>query len=148
MTEARQDRAAQSPQTVAEWSTIFRERFRDVVAIIENHGATFTISSAGDRAASPVPGQAMIVVRPRDDRGFGFTMSETQLSGLRGRRYRLDDLASPEANQLFIDELTRRIRSPGHSRTQVNGHIYGSKTGKWGKSKRRASNEPWSQDAY
>ena len=136
------------PETVAEWSAIFRERFADVVALIESQDATWTISSAGDRAASPVPGQAMIVVRPRDDRGFGFTMSETQLSGLRSRRYRLDDLASPEANQEFLDELSRRIRSPGASKTQIFGHVNRTASGRWEKSKRRASNEPWNRDAY
>ena len=137
------------PETVAEWSAIFREKFRDVVALIEDNGATFAISSAGDRAASPVPGQAVVVVRPRDgDRGFGFTLAETQLNGLRNRRYRIDDLASPEANQEFLEEVSRRIRSPGYSRTQVNGHVYGSATGKWGKTKRRDRSEPWSPSAY
>ncbi len=107
------------PETVAEWSAIFRERFADIAALIESNGATWTISSAGDRAASPVPGQATVVVRPKDDRGFGFQLAESHLEGMRGCRYDISDLVSPEVNQAFANELLRRIRAPGLTRHDV-----------------------------
>lgn len=139
-----------APITVADVEATFRERFSDVVRAIEENGASWHVSSqgGGELAAQPVPGSATIIVRGREDRGFGIVITETKLRGLRGKTYRLDDLCDPQQNWEFLDELSRRIRSPGYSRTQVNGHVYGSPTGKWGKHKRRDRSEPWHGDAY
>ncbi len=139
--------------SIAQWrreevESLFTERYSYVVRTIEEAGATWHVSSAGELASSPAPGMATITVRALADRGFSFQISERALTGLRNRSYRIDSLADEGQNGDFLEELTRRIKSPGLSRTQVNGHVYGSPTGKWGKTKRRRGNDPWSPSAY
>ncbi len=111
---------------IAQWrreevEAIFRERFGDVCAAIESAGASWHVSSAGEFASSPISGEATIVIRAKQDRGFGITLSASgaALGGMRGKKYRIDDLADLGQNSDFIAELSRRIHAPGASRHDV-----------------------------
>jgi hypothetical protein len=110
-----------APATIAAWSTIFRERFADVAALLSEAGVSWFISSqgGGELAASPAPGAATLIISSHPDRRFGVIMSESSLKGMRSHRYDIGDEASPERNEAFVAELKRRINSQGATRGEI-----------------------------
>lgn len=146
--------SASEPRPVAEMSAHFRDYFSDVREIVEEGGATWSISSQGDGTlcAPPVGGAATVIVRPRADRGFGLVINEGGwgLRGMRNLTYRVDDGRDVKMNALFLDELKRRLSIAGGTRTEILDAAGNNSLAHWRETKRRyeARVKTFHKDAY
>jgi hypothetical protein len=129
--------------------------FADVRDAIESVGATWSISSQGDGTlcAPPLGGEATIIVQGRTpDRRFGIVLltGGWALRGLRGKKFRIDDLRDEVQNEDFMAELKRRLNCPGATRTETIDTAENNSLAHW-KYAKKARNDrtaAWNQNCY
>jgi hypothetical protein len=141
-------------RSVAEIAAHFASYFAEVASIIEDSGSRWFISSSGDGefAAAPVGGCATIIVRNRQDRGFGLVLSENgaSLRGMRNLKFRIDDLRDDVQCADFLRELRRRLACAGLTRTVTIDTAENNSLAHWKHAKKARNNRTaaWNQNCY
>jgi hypothetical protein len=141
-------------RSVAEIAAHFASYFAEVASIIEDSGARWFVSSAGDGefVAPPVGGAATVIVRNRQDRGFGLVLSENgaSLRGMRSLKFRLDDLRDAVQNEDFLKELQRRLGCAGATRTVAIDTAENNSQAHWKHAKKARNNRTaaWDKNCY
>jgi hypothetical protein len=94
---------------------------RDAIELV---GGSWSISAQGDGTlcAPPTNGEATIIVQGvAPGRRFGLVLltGGWALRGLRGKKFRIDDLRDESQNSDFLVELRRRLSCPGLSQGEA-----------------------------
>lgn len=130
-------------RTVVEMAEHFSSApFAPVRDVIESNGGSWSISSVGDGefVAPPVGGEATIIVQGRTpDRRFGLVVvtGGWALRGLRGKKFRIDDLRDEVQNEDFMAELRRRLGCAGATREEILDAPQNTALSHWKANKRR-----------